>query len=430
MGIVTCIYVNHPIFLYSMNSHNQSYDIRSLPKEMQETILMSKDWGLLHATINFLGIQPTTLAEPRGHTSPIESIVLYGDIAETKSVYSWEGWQATLWNIHTGEHIHTKIEPYKPWENEGSAVLCGDKAINIMYKYDSSEPVMFHSTGVWDIHTGQQLDKIKHDNDVESLTAHDNYVALVLHNGLVKIWNINDKDDTRIIDPISKATSVAIIKDNIIIGTRSGDLEMRNIHTLFLPHNAFDKDVIHWFVNTTNRPNKVTSITVYQDKILAGHRDGTTKIWDMLTWNLLHTLAGPNEHTASITSIVMDSDIVITGSKDCTVKIWPLKVNYLGTPNNNPLLWIIYNTNIPQLNFIWRAYEATQAEKEFVISLPKKLGIIEEDESSEQTYGRIYFTLPQFIREYLRNRLTIRRAAQTVIEKSYLAYKEDNCSIM
>lgn len=413
MVIITCIYCTEPSFLYSMNDENSPYNIRLLPKELQEHILLSHDVGFLKDAINFLGSQPMTFTKPDGHISTIESVALYGDILETKSWYAWQ-WYTILWNIHTGEPIHTNIKNCKPWEEYKSVTIDDKKAVSIVLSYHLNEALK--STEIWDIQKNKKLKTINHKKNIRSITADDNnYVAMVLYNGLVKIWNIENKKDTHLIYCLSKAKSVAINKDMIIIGLKSGDLEMRDRCRIHEP--------IHWFYNTDKRPNKVTSIRLHENKILAGHQDGSIKIWDIVTQELLHKLTGPNKHRDIITAMAMCDDVVITGSEDCTAKIWPLTINTQGKTDNNPLLWIMYNANAPQLNFIWRAWQTTQKDEEFIIDLPTQFGTIEKDESPEQTDGRIYFTLPPMIREYLKNRLKIRRQA-TTLDKVYLAIEK------
>lgn len=409
VGILTGIYCTEPLFLYSMSDDNSSYIIRLLPKELQEYILLSEDIGFFKDTISFLGAQPITLAKPDMHMTAIESIALYGDILETKSWCSWR-WHTVLWNIHTGKFIHANTEICKPWEEYCSVTLDNNKALSIVPVYHLNKSPK--STTLWDTQTNQKLKIIDHARSIKSMTADGNCVVMVLNNGQIKVWNTDNKSDSHIINPHGIATSAAIKKNIIAIGFKTGAVEIRNRDT---------RDLIHCFI--IKSPQKITAMTIHDNKILAGYRNGTAKIWDIITRKLLHTLAGPNQHTDIITSMVMDSNIVATGSEDCTIKIWPLKVNVLGTIDDNPLLWIMYNANAPQLNFIWRAWQATQTKQEFIISLPIKLGTIEQDESPEQTDGRTYFTLPPMIREYLKNRLKIRRQA-TTLDKIRLAFEE------
>ncbi len=422
IAIATYMLSVYPLALYGMNPCNE---LRSLPQELQTHILFSKNFGFLRDIIDFLGFQPITLIGPHEHASSVVSVELYGDIIKTKSIHSWKKWLITLWNIHTGAYIYSNIERYKAWEEEGPAIIINDKAINIEYTCVQNEiftPKIYtcEKTGLWNVYTEEELDSIAHEDDVLSIATYENCIAMVMGDGKVKLWNIDNKQNTYTIDPFGYATSVALNKDLIIIGLKQGYIESWNRHTLKPSYN---------FV-ITNFTKQVTSMITHNDTVLAGSKDGITRVFDIDTKTILHTLNGPNGHTAQINSIATDGTKVVTGSQDGTAKIWPLIYTTQGTHEDNPLLWLLYNTNIVQLNFIQRAYNTTIDNQEFIIDLPKKLGKIEENESQEQQDGRVYFSLPPHIREYLRNRLKIRKLARTTTEKIHVAYADNNCLIM
>ena len=142
-------------------------------------------------------------------------------------------------------------------------------------------------------------------------------------------------------------------------------------------------------------------------KVVTESDDHTAKIWDLNTGALLNTLVG---HTGGVWAVAVAGDKVVTGSADKTAKIWSLKP-LAGTPQDNPLLWIIYNATVPQLNFIDRAYQATiaQPEQDLIIALPAQLGKIQNTDTQEQVDGNIYFSFPEQVRKYLRDNLNIRR---------------------
>lgn len=71
--------------------------------------------------------------------------------------------------------------------------------------------------------------------------------------------------------------------------------------------------------------------------------------------------------------------------------------------------WIIDKASVPQLNFIKRAYDATITGQDLIIALPGKINKVKENESQEQKDGGTYFSFPDAVREYLRNRLNIKK---------------------
>jgi len=80
---------------------------------------------------------------------------------------------------------------------------------------------------------------------------------------------------------------------------------------------------------------------------------------------LLYIFVG---HTGGISSVAMSGDKVVAGSWDGTAKVWSLLPKLQGTTQSNPLVWIIHNSDMLQLDLIKRAYEATVAGEEFILN--------------------------------------------------------------
>lgn len=423
----------------------------TLPKEVQQKI---KNLMLKNA-IDFLKFQPITIKK---YTYGFYSMVVVGDkvviasdditarivdintgqflhtlsteiifsiAADSDRVVIGLHGKIKVWDINTAQLLHTFI---RPSDTPNSIIVTNDKVITAS---DNG------NINIWDINTGQLLHTLTGQADIVLPIAVAGYKVVIASDyGTIKIWNINTVQLLHTLIGHTHAVYSIVVADDKIV-TRSGDMTVKiwDIDTGQLLHTIVggaicsmavaDNKVITgsgdmtakiWDINTgqllhtlIGHTNVVYSIAISGYKVATGSHDKTVKIWDINTGKLFRTLRG---HTSYINSIAVVDDKVVTESDDETVKIWPLSPNLQGTPNNNPLVWIISNITLPQVDFIKRAYEATIAGQDLIISLPQKLGKIENHESSEQMDGRTYFSFPEHVREYLRNCLNIRKPAK------------------
>lgn len=85
------------------------------------------------------------------------------------------------------------------------------------------------------------------------------------------------------------------------------------------------------------------SVTFSPDgsKLLTGSSDGSVKLWDVETGNLLHTF----QHTEMVLSVSFspDNHRVLTGSADCTAKLWDIATgNLIHTFQNEERILSVY----------------------------------------------------------------------------------------
>ncbi len=113
----------------------------------------------------------------------------------------------------------------------------------------------------------------------------------------------------------------------------------------------------------------------------------------------MFSLAGPDGHASAVSAVAIGHNTVVTGSWDKTAKIWHLSLD-LEAINDNPLVWIIKEANRPQLEFIKRAYEATSAGQEIIITYLQQFSNIEKSELYKQTDVSLYASFPATVQEY------------------------------
>ena len=257
------------------------------------------------------------------------------------------------------------------------------------------------SVKIWDINTGQLLQTfVANINGVSSVAIADDKVVTGSFDNSAKISDINTGQLLHTLDGHAGCVnSVAIAGDKVVTGSSDYTVKIWDISTGQLLYTI------------KGHKKKITSVAIAGDKVVTGSSDVTATIWDINRGQLLRRLVG---HRGAFRSVAIAGDKVVTGSgkvaesEDYTAKIWSLSPNLQGTPEDNPLVWIVENATIPQLDFINRACRATIDKQDLmIIALPKKLGKVEENELQAQWDGRIYFTFPEFVRKYLRNRLQI-----------------------
>lgn len=416
--------------------------LRKLPVELQEQILLSQDSTLLQDTINFLGLQPITLTQPSWNRC---SVLIA--ISDDRMITISDGHTAKIWNANTGECLLTLTGPSEHTSPILSVAISGNRVVT-----GSSD----HTAKIWDVNTGACLFTLAgpngHTDAIYSVAINSDKVATGSGDGTTQIWNINNGEllltIVGYIDKTSnqkKICSVAIDDEKVLTESPHGILELRSINSgklLFKGegYSAYDKIFsIATSGNLRGIHQKYCYLyQLYMDIIRALY------MYDMYTdfgqcqigsliHEIRHELAGKkllyeyidqgywkSTHARDLVTSellrLLKKHKVMSGDKAATVynrsgyvQIWPSFVDLRGTPDNNSLLWIIQKTNMLQLDFIKRVCAATSTNKEFIIDLPEKLGKIKEDESQEQADGRLYFTFPADIREYLRNRLNIRR---------------------
>lgn len=388
---------------------------KHLPEELQRD---TRRLQLMHNAVMFLGLHDLNPLHTLANDSWVESVATNGNIVVTGSYKA-----AKIWNMD-GRLLHTLKGGRYPVAIGGNKVVTGSNDESIK---------------IWDIFSGQLLHSLEgFISESTSIAINNDDMMVTALGWLVTTWDMNNFSRLNILPTNSLINSVAISGDKVVTGSfkdstaevLSGDFR-------------WERGVLlHKF--TFKHPSSVMSVAINGDKVVTGSGDNNVRIWDLHSGQLLHILKGHTHEVRSVAisgdrvftgswrtvkiwdintgqllctlaensfvkSLAIAGDKVVTGSQDNTAKIWSLKLNLQGTPQDNPLLWIVEKATIPQLDFINRAYEATIAEQDLIIAMPTKLGKIQDTDSQEQVDGNIYFSFPPAVREYLRTRLSIRK---------------------
>ncbi|MBA3751485.1 hypothetical protein H0X06_01610 [Candidatus Dependentiae bacterium] len=297
-----------------------------------------------------------------------------------------------IFDIRTGQSLYDFDH-----KNLSSIALSGDKLIS--GSYDGS-------IKLWDMHTGKLIDELERTEQVLAVAITHDKLAIGSLDAITRLWSVKIGD-------IKTGESITLGGDNGHFGsiesiTIKGDkILTKACGDPIRIWNIYTGELVLEFCSGFNLGEISKDYAIMSDVL-----SGATEIWDIHTRKLLRTSA---ESTNTYRHLAVQGDKVVIMPRvyrpTYIAKILPLVVDIKGTSEENPCRWIVKMADNVQLSFIQCAYEATSAGKDFIIDLPEKLGIIKKNETQEQVNGRIYFTFPEHVRAYLRNRLNIRRPA-------------------
>lgn len=410
-GMAMIISIVNPA--YGMETEKQKEEkeflmyFKTLPQELQ---LATHRLLLMQEAIPFLAWQPISFEN--GDT--VSAVAISDDILITGSERSG---RIKVWNMANGQPLYTLK---KRNSSIASIAINGNIAVATAGFDDIAR--------VWNITNGQILYELEIDY-ADSVAINNNFV--VGSSDTIKIWDITNGQLLHtlegsagpvaisgnlmafVVSPDKKATILKITKDTIqplltltqetdqisnvtISGNKLVTVSgQRNKDDMLVPSNTakvwdLNGQLLHTLVGHTKF---IYKIAISDNLVVTGSRDNTVKVWDINKAEpLLHTFEVP-----SISSVAINKDFVIVGSHDqSAIKIWSLSP-FKGTTQDNPLVWIIHNADMSQLNFINRAYEATIGEQELIMD-SKDL--------------KLFIELPLHVKRYLIARLKINISKQ------------------
>ncbi len=305
-----------------------------------------------------------------------------------------------IFDIRTGQFLYD-------FEHEklSSIALSDDKLIS--GSYDGS-------IKLWDMHKGKFIDELERTEQVLAVAITEDKLAIGSRDAITSLWSVKIRDiktgETIILGGdyghTGSIDSITIKGDKILTKTCGNPIRIWNVYT---------GELLLRFSSGFN------SVEISNDfAIVSDPHSGTIEIWDINTRKLLRAFVESPDMRDILAVNNRRRALAVNGDRmvimpvyhpTYSAKIWPVVVDIKGTPEENPCRWIVKMADNVQLSFIQCAYEATSAGKDFIIDLPEKFGIIKKNETQEQLKGRIYFTFPEHVRAYLRNRLNIRRPA-------------------
>lgn len=320
-------------------------------------------------------------------SNDIESLSIYGDTIATSHLFRDK--DADLFARPTTE--------VKIWHIDGTLLwrlVDFVASLKISLGKDKLCIAEYNEVAVFDLCTGQFSYSLDHGYNIESLMFDDNQVATIsfekiniwdVHNGKLLHSSIKPKSGKRnnflskfLIDPpwvkIHNDKAVNISKDGMIaqiLNMNTGKLErILQGHT-----------------------DKIIRFALDSNRVVTQSCDNVTKIWDINTGKLLHTLMcscrGP--------MVISGDKLIAQPFESGGINMWSLFVDCNVSEYKTPthaLFWIKNNVLPLQANLIARAYEKAQTKKPLIIY-------------SNTQDACIWVTFPAHVREYLMKRLNM-----------------------
>ncbi|BBM86614.1 protein kinase domain-containing protein [Candidatus Uabimicrobium amorphum] len=232
-----------------------------------------------------------------------------------------------IWNVNAGKLMYTHSgDDRRNGVCESIRFAPGERLATSCFLDDERTPQI----KVWNIHNGQLVHELPRDIRIVTFASDGRFVIHPDKNHNVLVWDVKSKQ---------------------LVHTLSGHTEpIRNIKTsldgLFVISGSEDKTLKVWNMENgrcvytlSGHESGITSIAIAPDGGLAiscssmwikdrlgllDRYDGTLRVWDIKSGQLVHQLSG---HTSGINSVAFtpDGSFVISGSDDKTLRIWDIE---------------------------------------------------------------------------------------------------------
>jgi len=414
LGIALFISLASSLVLYGMKqprTEEIGLDITQFPADVQSLIAQKFQQLKMENTIKFLANAPIIILE--GHTGMINSVAINSNIVVTGSV---DG-TVKVWDATTGKQFIWYIDHNSPLNSvaiNGDIIVTAsiDGIVNIsktngelLHTFRENFPILAvvisgnkltsvlmrqlndYLISIQDINTGKLLRIQEGGPNYSNVTISDNIILTgSISNNILRLWDIDTGKLLRTIEN-TKVDLAIIVGNKIVNAFNEGYVNLGPAKMTIIIQDINTGQPLH--IISQPADGYIVSVTGSGDKVAIGSGrkgKGITQIWDVNTYQKLRAVEG-------LYGAISDDKVVT--AKDNVAKVWSLDP-FKGTPETNPLVWIINNATVPQADLIKRAHQATIAGQEFIIAFPS------ED-------AKLFLSFPMHVKQYLLARLKIRR---------------------
>eukprot|EP01080_Neovahlkampfia_damariscottae_P007139 gene7139-11452_t len=243
-----------------------------------------------------------------------------------------------VWDLHKYKQI-LSIDSHKGWvkciltdNGERFYTGSGDKTIKIwdMYTGQCKNTLVGHQAGItslfcdraslasssldttirwWDKHTGICVSELKgHEQYVKSVKFYE-YALASAGADSIKLWDMRTSECVRTLENSANMNTLQFTEDQIIGGSRDGELKIFNLKTGEIEFEKQFKSTI--------------SCTAYDDdgKVFIVGDKMQPILFDPIEDKILRTFPG---HSKAVSDLCFENNILATASLDKSIKLWNL----------------------------------------------------------------------------------------------------------
>jgi CHAT domain-containing protein/Flp pilus assembly protein TadD len=244
----------------------------------------------------------------KGHSGEIKSLAISSDgriLASGSSNYNSKDNSSNIdikiWNLHTGELLHSLDEPTDLPKSMSVAISPdGQSLISSWNKVIK----------IWNLATGELLRTLEGESDVAAIAVSpDSQILVSSYDSTIKLWNLATGELLRTLSEASGVKAIAISPDGqtLVGSTGYSEIKVWNLLTGELLRTL------------TGHSGFVYSVAISPDgQTLAGGtgNDDTIELWNLLTGDAICTLPKPD--TSNSVTFSRDGQTLIRSSQSIT----------------------------------------------------------------------------------------------------------------